>query len=56
MARARSVADWFSVRDPGWGRVPRPAPLTASAIQTAIATAIVLPGSYALDPQRYYWG
>jgi hypothetical protein len=20
MARARSVADWFSVRDPGWGR------------------------------------
>jgi uncharacterized membrane protein YccC len=39
-----------------WGLVPRPAPLTASAIQTAIATAIVLPLSYALDPQRYYWG
>jgi uncharacterized membrane protein YccC len=39
-----------------WGPVPRPAPLTASAIQTAIATAIVLPLSYALDPQRYYWG
>jgi hypothetical protein len=28
--------------------------LTASAIQTA--TAIVLPLSYAIDPQRYYWG
>jgi uncharacterized membrane protein YccC len=39
-----------------WGLVPRPAPLTASAIQTAIATAIVLPLSYTLDPQRYYWG
>jgi uncharacterized membrane protein YccC len=39
-----------------WGLVPRPAPLTASAIQTAIATAIVLPLSYAFDPQRYYWG
>jgi uncharacterized membrane protein YccC len=39
-----------------WGLVPRPAPLTAWAIQTAIATAIVLPLSYALDPQRYYWG
>ena len=30
--------------------------MTASAIQTAIATAIVLPLSYTLDPQRYYWG
>jgi uncharacterized membrane protein YccC len=39
-----------------WGLVPRPAPLTAAAIQTAIATAIVLPLSYAIDPQRYYWG
>jgi hypothetical protein len=39
-----------------WGLVPRPAPLTASAIQIAIATAIVLPLSYTLDPQRYYWG
>jgi hypothetical protein len=27
--------------------------LTAAAIQTAIATAIVLPLSYTLDPQRY---
>jgi uncharacterized membrane protein YccC len=36
--------------------VPRPAPMTVSAIQTAIATAIVLPLSYTLDPQRYYWG
>jgi uncharacterized membrane protein YccC len=36
--------------------VPRPAPFTASAIQTAIAAAIVLPLSYALDPQRFYWG
>ena len=39
-----------------WGLVPRPAPLTAAAIQTAIATAVVLPLSYILDPQRYYWG
>ena len=39
-----------------WGLVPRPAPMTAAAIQTAIATAIVLPLSYTLDPQRYYWG
>ena len=30
--------------------------MTASAIQTTIATAIVLPLSYTLDPQRYYWG
>ena len=39
-----------------WGLVPRPGPFTASAIQTAIAAAIVLPLSYTLDPQRYYWG
>ena len=55
--RARPLARRAAAAAPRlWGLVPRPAPLTASAIQTAIATAIVLPLSYALDPQRYYWG
>ena len=56
-AGARPLARRATVATPRlWGLVPRPAPLTAWAIQTAIATAIVLPLSYILDPQRYYWG
>jgi uncharacterized membrane protein YgaE (UPF0421/DUF939 family) len=56
-AGARPLARRAAAAAPRWwGLVPRPAPFTASAIQTAIATAIVLPLSYALDPQRYYWG
>jgi Fusaric acid resistance protein-like len=56
-AGAGPLARWAAAAAPRWwGLVPRPEPLAASAIQTAVATAVVLPISYALDPQRYYWG
>ena len=56
-AGARPLARRAATRAPRlWGRVPRPAPLAVTAIQCAIAAAIVLPLSYALDQQRFYWG
>jgi uncharacterized membrane protein YccC len=56
-AGARSLARKAAAAAPAiwWGRVRRPAPVTVTAIQVAIATAIALPVGYAFDPQHYYW-